>query len=62
GTPKVGGWTTREMKCILRGLTGLNFFSVDIVEVPLVYDTTGKVTTLLAIFHSSLSSLLTLLL
>ncbi len=25
GTPEAGGWTTREVKRILRGLSGLNF-------------------------------------
>ncbi|KAK7450582.1 hypothetical protein VKT23_012891 [Stygiomarasmius scandens] len=39
GTPEVGGWTTREMKRILRGLTGLNFVGADIVEVAPAYDT-----------------------
>lgn len=28
GTPEVGGWTTREVKRILRGLSGLNFVYV----------------------------------
>ncbi|THU78795.1 Arginase/deacetylase, partial [Dendrothele bispora CBS 962.96] len=39
GTPEVGGWTTREMKRILGGLTGLNFVGADIVEVAPAYDT-----------------------
>ncbi|KAG6868493.1 hypothetical protein C0993_002031 [Termitomyces sp. T159_Od127] len=38
GTPEAGGWTTREMKRILRGLAGLNFIGVDIVEVAPAYD------------------------
>lgn len=38
GTPEVGGWTTREMKRILRGLTGLNFVGADLVEVAPAYD------------------------
>jgi agmatinase len=25
GTPEAGGWTVREVKRILRGLSGLNF-------------------------------------
>ena len=25
GTPEAGGWTTRELKRIIRGLAGLNF-------------------------------------
>lgn len=28
GTPEPGGWTTRELKRIIRGLAGLNFVSV----------------------------------
>ncbi|KAF5332935.1 hypothetical protein D9758_015964 [Tetrapyrgos nigripes] len=39
GTPEAGGWTTREMIRILRGLTGLNFVGADIVEVAPAYDT-----------------------
>ncbi|KAE9407325.1 Arginase/deacetylase [Gymnopus androsaceus JB14] len=38
GTPEIGGWTTREMKRILRGLAGLNFVGADIVEVAPAYD------------------------
>ncbi|KAF9028790.1 Arginase/deacetylase [Hymenopellis radicata] len=38
GTPEAGGWTTREMKRILRGLAGLNFVGADIVEVAPAYD------------------------
>ncbi|KAK0222265.1 arginase deacetylase [Armillaria fumosa] len=38
GTPEAGGWTTREMKRIIRGLAGLNFVGVDIVEVAPAYD------------------------
>ncbi|KNZ80615.1 Putative agmatinase 1 [Termitomyces sp. J132] len=38
GTPEAGGWTTRELKRILRGLAGLNFVGVDIVEVAPAYD------------------------
>ncbi|KAG6919040.1 hypothetical protein DXG01_009750 [Tephrocybe rancida] len=38
GTPEAGGWTTRELKRILRGLSGLNFVGVDIVEVAPAYD------------------------
>jgi hypothetical protein len=29
GTPESGGWTTREVKRIIRGLTGLNFVYVN---------------------------------
>jgi agmatinase len=28
GTPEAGGWTTREVKRIIRGLAGLNFVYV----------------------------------
>ncbi|KAI0073721.1 Arginase/deacetylase [Panus rudis PR-1116 ss-1] len=38
GTPEAGGWTTREVKRILRGLAGLNFVGADIVEVAPAYD------------------------
>ncbi|KAK7058509.1 hypothetical protein VNI00_002143 [Paramarasmius palmivorus] len=38
GTPEAGGWTTREVKRILRGLAGLNFVGADIVEVAPSYD------------------------
>jgi len=38
GTPEAGGWTTRELKRILRGLAGLNFVGADIVEVAPAYD------------------------
>ncbi|KAJ7247650.1 arginase family-domain-containing protein [Mycena haematopus] len=36
--PKICGWTTREVKRILRGLAGLNFIGADIVEVAPAYD------------------------
>lgn len=38
GTPEPGGWTTREMIRILRGLEGLNLVGADIVEVSPPYD------------------------
>ncbi|KAJ8488525.1 hypothetical protein ONZ45_g13931 [Pleurotus djamor] len=38
GTPEAGGWTPREVKRILRGLSGLNFVGADIVEVAPAYD------------------------
>ncbi|KAJ6520395.1 arginase deacetylase [Mycena sanguinolenta] len=38
GTPEAGGWTTRELKRILRGLAGLNFVGADLVEVAPAYD------------------------
>jgi agmatinase len=33
GTPETGGWSTRELRTILRGLEGLNLIAADIVEV-----------------------------
>jgi agmatinase len=33
GTPETGGWSTRELRTILRGLEDLNFIGADIVEV-----------------------------
>ncbi|KAF8486711.1 Arginase/deacetylase [Gautieria morchelliformis] len=38
GTPEAGGWTMREVKRIIRGLSGLNFVGVDLVEVSPSYD------------------------
>ncbi|KAH7886000.1 arginase deacetylase [Phlebopus sp. FC_14] len=38
GTPEVGGWTSREVKRIIRGLAGLNFVGADVVEVAPAYD------------------------
>ncbi|KAF9015732.1 arginase family-domain-containing protein [Cyathus striatus] len=38
GTPEAGGWTTRELKRIIRGLAGLNFVGADVVEVAPAYD------------------------
>ncbi|EIW86926.1 arginase deacetylase [Coniophora puteana RWD-64-598 SS2] len=38
GTPEPAGWTSRETKRILRGLTGLNLVGADIVEVAPAYD------------------------
>ncbi|KAI0308333.1 Arginase/deacetylase [Multifurca ochricompacta] len=38
GTPETGGWTTREVKRIIRGLAGLNFVGADVVEVAPAYD------------------------
>ncbi|KAF9469761.1 Arginase/deacetylase [Collybia nuda] len=38
GTPEAGGWTTRELKRVIRGLAGLNFVGADIVEVAPAYD------------------------
>ncbi|KAJ6263154.1 Guanidinobutyrase [Drechslerella dactyloides] len=48
GTPEPGGWTTREMIRILRGLEGLNLVGADIVEVAPAYDGPGEQTALAA--------------
>lgn len=46
GTPETGGWTTRELRTIVRGLDGLNFVGADIVEVAPAYDTNAELTTM----------------
>jgi agmatinase len=38
GTPEPGGWTTREVIRILRGVEGLNVVGADVVEVAPAYD------------------------
>ncbi|EIN06498.1 agmatinase [Punctularia strigosozonata HHB-11173 SS5] len=48
GTPETGGWTTRELRAILRGLDGLFIVSADIVEVAPAYDTNAELTTMAA--------------
>lgn len=48
GTPEPGGWTTRELIRILRGIEGLNLVGADIVEVAPAYDGVGEVTALAA--------------
>ncbi|EGC41731.1 agmatine ureohydrolase [Histoplasma capsulatum var. duboisii H88] len=48
GTPEPGGWTTRELIRILRGIEKLNFVGADIVEVSPSYDTGGETTALAA--------------
>ncbi|KAK4056928.1 hypothetical protein OIO90_002178 [Microbotryomycetes sp. JL221] len=48
GTPEPGGWTTREVKKILRGLNGLNFVGFDVVEVSPPYDTNAELTSMVA--------------
>jgi len=60
GTPEAGGWTTREVKRIIRGLAGLNFVGADIVEVAPAYDH-AEVTGIAAadIVHDFLSMFLT---
>lgn len=46
GTPEVGGWTTRELIKILRGLEDLNVVGADVVEVSPAYDDRGEGTAL----------------
>lgn len=38
GTPEVGGWQTRELISIIRGLEDLNIVGADLVEVAPAYD------------------------
>lgn len=46
GTPETGGWSTREIRTILRGLDGLQIVAADIVEVAPAYDTNAELTTM----------------
>lgn len=46
GTPETGGWSTRELRTIIRGLDGLNFIGADIVEVAPAYDTNAELSTM----------------
>lgn len=39
GTPETGGWSTRELRRIVRGLKDLTIVGADIVEVAPAYDT-----------------------
>jgi agmatinase len=48
GTPEPGGWTTRELIRILRGIEGLNIVAADVVEVSPSYDGRGEETALAA--------------
>ena len=48
GTPEAGGWTSRELIRILRGIESLNVVGADIVEVAPAYDGTGEQTALVA--------------
>jgi arginase family enzyme len=48
GTPETGGWSTRELRTILRGLEGINLIGADIVEVAPAYDTNAELTTMAA--------------
>src|ERR1700738_1718912 len=42
GTPETGGWSTRELRTIIRGLDGMKLISADIVEVAPAYDTNAE--------------------
>ncbi|KZV60402.1 Arginase/deacetylase [Peniophora sp. CONT] len=59
GTPEAGGWTTREVKRIIRGLAGMNIVGADIVEVAPAYDT-ADITSIAAadIAHDFLAAML----
>lgn len=48
GTPEPGGWTTRELIRILRGIEGMNVVGADIVEVSPAYDGAAETTSLVA--------------
>lgn len=48
GTPEPGGWTTRELIRILRGIDGLNLVGADVVEVAPSFDGNGEQTALAA--------------
>lgn len=44
GTPEPGGWSTRELIRVLRGIEGLNIVGGDVVEVSPAYDGPGEQT------------------
>jgi agmatinase len=48
GTPEPGGWTTRELIRILRGIEDLNLIGADVVEVAPAYQGQGEETALAA--------------
>ncbi|KAI0155072.1 Arginase/deacetylase [Hypoxylon sp. FL1284] len=48
GTPEPGGWTTRELIRVLRGVEGLNVVGADVVEVAPAYQGLGEETALAA--------------
>lgn len=48
GTPEPGGWTTRELIRVLRGVEGLNLVGADVVEVAPAYQGRGEETALAA--------------
>ena len=47
GTPEIGGFSTRELAAILRGLAGMNLIGADVVEVAPAYDH-AEITTIAA--------------
>ena len=48
GVPVPGGWTTRELIRVLRGVEGLNVVGADVVEVSPAYQGAGEETALAA--------------
>ncbi|PNS19840.1 Arginase [Sphaceloma murrayae] len=48
GTPEPGGWNTRELIRVLRGIEGLNVVGADVVEVSPAYDGPGEQTSMAA--------------
>ena len=48
GTPEPGGWTSREVIAMLRGLEDVNVVGADVVEVAPAYDGAGEQTALVA--------------
>jgi agmatinase len=48
GTPETGGWSTRELRTIIRGLDGMKLVGMDLVEVAPAYDGPGEPTTMAA--------------
>ena len=48
GTPETGGWSTRELRTIIRGLDGMKLVGMDLVEVATPYDTAAETTTMAA--------------
>ncbi|KAI1126699.1 agmatinase [Nemania abortiva] len=59
GTPEPGGWTTRELIRVLRGVEGLNVVGADVVEVSPAYSGNGEETALAAaqVVYEILSSM-----
>jgi agmatinase len=48
GTPEVGGLTSFEALCLVRGLRGIDLVGADVVEVSPPFDGPGQITSLLA--------------